>query len=93
VIIIERRFDVKLISPEALRSYMLFRDFTIRSLAEKVGCSHATIGFLVKGTRTTCRPTTARSIAKALNCPVDALFMARTSTVQREVARPRSKAA
>lgn len=85
--ITERRFDVKLISAQALRSYMEFRDLTIRALAERVGCSHSTIGFLVAGSRETCKPATAKAIAKALNCPVEALFVPRISTVQREVRR------
>lgn len=84
---VERRFEVRLISPDALRSYMQFRGFTIRSLAKRVGCPHSTIGFLVKGTRPGCRPDTAVAIAKALDCPVESLFRARVSSVTRETGR------
>lgn len=85
----DRRLDVRLISPDALRQYMKFRDYTIRSLADRVGVSRATIGHLVgpDPKRKTCRPETARAIAKALDCPVDALFVAKLSSVRREVGR------
>ncbi|GAA2178484.1 hypothetical protein GCM10009785_01220 [Brooklawnia cerclae] len=87
MIVIERRFEVRLISPDALRQYMKFRHYTIRGLAARVGCSHSLIGFLAKGTRRTCGPEIATAIASALDCPVESLFVARTSNVQREVGR------
>lgn len=83
---IEGRLEVRLISAEALRQYMKFRGMNIRELAERAGVSHSTIGFLTKGTRKTCRPDTARTIAKALDCPVESLFVAKLSHVAREVA-------
>lgn len=85
---IEGRFEVRLISTDALRQYMRFRGFTIRSLAERAGVSHSTIGHLVntKSGRKTCRAETARTIAKALDCPVESLFIAKVSRVAREVA-------
>lgn len=83
---IEGRFEVRLISADALRQYMDFRGMTIRELATRAGCSHSTVGFLAKGTRKTCRPATARAIAKALDCPVESLFVAKVSKVSREVA-------
>lgn len=76
---------MRLISPDALRQYMKFRGFTIRSLARRVGCSHSTIGFLVSGDTKTVRPEWAKAIAKALDCPVESLFVARLSTVSRDV--------
>lgn len=82
----ERRLDVHLISAEALRTYMQFRGLTIRRLAKEAGCHPSTIGHLHAGTRSTCRPTTARAIAKALNAPVESLFVVRSSIVRREVA-------
>lgn len=87
MVAIERRFEVRLISPDALRQYMKFRKFTIRGLAARVGCSRTLIGFLVKGTRRTCGPEIANGIAEALDCPLDALFAPRVSSVQREVRR------
>lgn len=77
---------MRLISPEALRQYMQFRHYTVRGLAAKVGCSHSTIGFLIKGTRKNTRPEIAYKIAEALDCPVDALFVAKVSHFSREVA-------
>lgn len=92
MIITERRFEVRVISSEALAGYMAFRGLSVRTLAEKAGCSHSLIGFLRKGTRSTCSPKTARAIAEALNCPVEALFAPRTSIVQREVGPSRRAA-
>lgn len=92
MIVQERRFEVKLISPDALRQYMKFRGYTMRSLADRVGCSHSLIGFLCKGDVRTCRPEYAKAIAKALDCPVESLFVAKVSTVSRETGR-KAKAA
>ena len=78
---------MRLISHEALRQYMKYRGYTVRGLAAKVGCSHSTIGFLLTGDVKTVRPEWATRIAKALDCPVDALFAAKVSTVSREVRR------
>ncbi len=66
---------MRLISAAALRQYMSFRGHSVRSLAAKVGVSHGTIGWLTSGQRDTTKPATARAIAKALDCPVDALFV------------------
>ncbi len=71
----EGRLDVRLISAQALRQYMGFRGYSVRSLAAKVGVSHGTIGWLTSGQRSTTKPATATAIAKALDCPVDALFV------------------
>ena len=85
MVIEERRFEVRLVSPDALRQYMKFRGYTMRSLAARVGCSHQLIGFLCKGDVKTCRPEYAQRIAKALDCPVESLFVAKVSRVAREV--------
>lgn len=79
------RLEVRLISPDSLRQYMRFRHLTIREVARRAGCSRSLVGFLVKGTRKTCGPDTARRIAEAVDCPVEALFVPRISNVQREV--------
>jgi transcriptional regulator with XRE-family HTH domain len=71
----EGRLDVRLISAQALRQYMEFRGHSVRSLAAKVGVSHGTIGWLTSGQRTTTKPETAKRIAKALDCPVQSLFV------------------
>ena len=69
------RLDVKLISAQALRQYMSFRGYSVRSLATKVGVSHGSIGWLTSGQRNTTKPATAKAIAKALDCPVESLFV------------------
>jgi len=87
MIIIEGRFDVKLISAQAFADYMEFRGLTVRSLAYRVGCSRSVIGHLRSGERDTCKPTTAKAIEKALNAPPGSLFVGKVSRVSREVGR------
>lgn len=84
---IEGRFEVKLISAEALAQYMTFRGFTVRSLADRVDASRATIGHLRSGARRTCSPETAKRIERALDAPKGSLFVPSVSSVAREVAR------
>ncbi|HEY9248906.1 MAG TPA: helix-turn-helix transcriptional regulator [Rariglobus sp.] len=90
--VLVRRFDVQLISPEALASYMKFRDESTRSLGEKVGCSHGTIHNMVRGNTTNVPEVRAKKIARVLNVPVEALFKGEVSIVQRDVP-PKGKAA
>lgn len=71
----EGRLDVRLISAQALKQYMEFRGHTVRTLAAKAGVSHGTIGWLTSGNRTTTKVKTALAIAKALDCPPNALFV------------------
>lgn len=87
MIIIEGRFDVRLISAQAFADYLEFRSLTVRSLADRVGCSHSVIGHLRSGKRDTCKPTTAKAIEKALNAPPGSLFVGKVSRVQRETGR------
>ena len=83
----EGRFELKLISPQALAQYMLTRGFTVRSLAVAVGKpkSRSTIGHLRSGKRDTCDPELARQIEKVLNAPKGSLFLPSVSRVAREV--------
>ena len=87
----ETRADVRLISRDALRTYMEFRGETIRSLASKVGASHGTIGHLRSGRQQYVRAEWARAIEKNLNAPPGSLFEIQLSTVKRE--RPGTKRA
>ncbi len=80
-----RRWDVRLISPDALASYMSFRDESTRSLGEKVGCSHGTIHNYLSGKVKNVPDKRAKSIARVLNVPAEALFMPTVSTVTRDV--------
>ena len=82
---IEGRFEVKLISAQALAQYMKHRGFTVRSLAEVVGTSRATIGHLRSGKRNTCAPDLAKRIERVLDAPAGSLFVASISRVAREV--------
>ena len=91
MIVIERRFEVILIDAGALRNYMRFRGFTVRTLAKQVDCSHATVGHLRSGKRRTCNPETAKAIAKALDCPVESLFAANVSREVRPSSEGRSR--
>jgi transcriptional regulator with XRE-family HTH domain len=84
VITTERRFDVRLISADALARYMEFRGHTVRSLADRVGCSRATIGHLRSGRRDYVDPAWAKSIERHLDAPKGSLFVPELSSVTRE---------
>ena len=73
---------MRLISADALGSYMEFRGFTNRSLAVACGSERyrSTIGHLRSGKRTTCGPEIARKIEKALQAPPNSLFLAELAT-------------
>lgn len=83
--VIERRLDVRLISSTALAQYMKYRDMSVRELADKVGCSRATIGHLRSGERDYVRPEWAKAIEKHLDAPKGSLFVPVLSSVTREV--------
>lgn len=83
----ERRFDVRLISAEAMSRYMTFRGIKVRDLARMVGCSRSTIGSLRSGARSYVRDEWARSIEKFLQAPPGSLFAPELSTVAREKSR------
>lgn len=87
MLVTERRFDVRLISSAALANYMDYREVSVRSLAEKVGCSRATIGHLRSGERTYVRAEWAKGIEKSLDAPRGSLFVPELSTVTRETNR------
>lgn len=80
----ETRADVRLISRDALRTYMEFRGETIRSLATKIGASHGTIGHLRSGRQQYVRAEWARAIEQTLNAPPGSLFAIELTRVQRE---------
>lgn len=95
------RFEVRLISSDALAQYMEHRDETVRSLAAQVDRetakvaaktggkptrSRALIGHLRSGARKTCQPSTAHAIEKCLGAPRGSLFVPKISRVSREVA-------
>ena len=74
------RLWVRLISKQAFRQYMKYRDVTNEELAVSAKCSPSTIAFLRstgKSARNTVGPDTARRIEDALNAPPGSLFAAR----------------
>jgi hypothetical protein len=83
----EGRFELKLISADALASYMETRGFTVRTLADAVGGPHlrSTIGHLRSGARATCDKDLAKRIERVLNAPKNSLFIPSVSRVSREV--------
>ena len=85
------RFEVQLISAQALAQYMLHRGFTVRSLADQVNrrakCSRATIGHLRSGRRKTCSPIVAREIERCLDAPKGSLFVPKVSRVALDAGR------
>ncbi|KZE19124.1 hypothetical protein [Brevibacterium casei] len=96
MVVIEGRFDVKLLSAELFAQLMEHNGFTVRSLADaatiqlrkarsRAVCKRGTVGNLRSGYRDTCRPEVAKALAKCLNVPVEALFATKVSNVQREV--------
>ena len=92
MLVTERRFDVKLISADALAQYMTYRGESVRTLAAKVRCSRATIGHLRSGARDYVKPEWAAAIEKALDAPKGSLFVPVLSSVTREVAGRRRAA-
>jgi len=79
------RLDVRLISHLALAQYMEHRDYSVRSLADRTGLHRSTIGHLRSGFRRNINSRDAKKIAKALDCPVNALFVASVSHVSRDL--------
>lgn len=78
-----------------LAPYMEMRGVTVRDLQVKVAdskrrWSRGTIGNLRKASHATVDRELARRIARALDFPFDVLFVARSSTVTRDVAPRRS---
>lgn len=78
---------MRLISKQALRDYMDFRQETCSSLGAKAGCHRSLIGHLRSGERETCSPKVAVAIEKALNAPPGSLFAARVSPVSVDTGR------
>lgn len=87
-----RRVDVYLRDHRLLVKLMKFNDHSVRTLADRVGSTRSTIGHLRSGRRGYCDDVLAKRIAKALDVPADLLFEVRSSTVSREVARPKQAA-
>jgi transcriptional regulator with XRE-family HTH domain len=72
---------MRLKSPEILQAFMKQKNFSMSRLARYAGCSKAMIGYLAKGTKTTCSEPLAIAISEALDVPIKALFDRETSAV------------
>lgn len=73
------RLWVRLISKQAFREYIAYRELSNAELAEKAKCSESVVAFLRstgKSARSTTSPATARRIEAALNAPPGSLFAA-----------------
>lgn len=80
-----QRVDYRLISPDALASYMRFRGESTRSLGEKVGCSHGTIHNYASGKIKLVPEGRAKVLCRVLGVPLEVLFVPEVSTVTRDV--------
>jgi hypothetical protein len=70
---------MKLLSAEVLQAHMTHKNFSVQRLATYAGCSKSFIGFLRTGAKTSCTRELAEKIALALDLPIEALFVERTS--------------
>ena len=84
---------MRLISPAVLRQYMKFRGLNLRELGERSGNSKSLIGHLTTGERSSTSPDRARRICRALDVPVEVLFVPEVTTVQRDARRTAKVAA
>lgn len=80
-------FSVKLTNKETLRQFLRFRDMSYGQLAEKAGCSKSLIGLMATGRRTHTSVEIAKGICKALDIPVESLFLPELSTGARTTTR------
>lgn len=81
----------KLRDPGLLRTIMLNpgrgKEYSVRGLAETVGCAHSTIGHLLTGERGSCGADTAHRIAEAVGVALLVLFAPPASPTRDETAR------
>lgn len=78
------KLNLKLVSPAGLCQFMEYRGMSVRTLAERVGCSHSTIGHLRTGERRYVRAAWAKRIEQALDAPRGSLFVVEVSSLSRE---------
>lgn len=64
---------------QVLKQYLAYRGLSYKELADRCRprVAKSTIGHLVSGERTTCRPETARAIEKALDVAPGTIFIPR----------------
>lgn len=78
-----REVWAELRSPTALASAMDYHGESVRSLAAACGLHPSAIGHLRTGHRTTCYPSTAKAIEKALHLPPGLLFILKVNAVRK----------
>jgi hypothetical protein len=81
------RIHVELRSRRLLNDYVKHMGWSGRRLAKEANLGHAIVAHLLKGTRRTCSPATARAIEEALGCPRNLLFSTSASTVSQSNGR------
>ena len=79
---------MKLISADILKAHMKHKDFSMDRLATYAGCSKSMIGHLCTGLKSSCTPKLAENIARALDLPVEALFVQQASAPRGQNTRP-----
>lgn len=80
------RFEVRVVDRRVLEHYIEWRGLSYAQLAEKVGCSKATIGHLVSGHVKSTKKQWAIAIERALDAPPGSLFVAKVSHVSENAA-------
>lgn len=68
------RFEVRVIDRRVLAHFIKHRRYSYAQLAERVGCSKATIGHLVSGHVKVTRREWAEAIERCLDAPEGSLF-------------------
>lgn len=84
---------MKLRSAEVLRAFMKQKNFSMQRLATYSGCSKSFIGFLANGTKTSCTEALAKSIAEALDVPLEVLFERRASAGSGQIIKTKARVA
>lgn len=77
---------MRVVDRRILEHYIQFRGFSYAKLAQKVGCSKATIGHLVSGHVRTTKKEWAQAIERELDAPRGSLFVAAVSRVSEDAA-------
>ncbi len=75
---------MKVVDRRILEHYIKYRGLSYAQLAERVGCSKATIGHLVSGHVRTTKQQWAKSIERNLDAPPGSLFVPVVSRVSQD---------
>lgn len=75
---------MKVVDRRILEHYIKYRGLSYAQLADKVGCSKATIGHLVSGHVKTTKKEWAKALERTLDAPPGSLFVPEVSRVSRD---------